>query len=451
MGSKCSSFKLETLSIPLLPELFWNHTWTLDVEKSTVLLQLELLRKHGNGLKQKIVGSELIGVASLSWQQLLATPTLSYDGWLSMSRTAVSVSSINEKPPSLLVSVSLTPPQPAPQLFRTINYTPTDNNRYMILGSVKYANGCWLTKTVLDHANRVVFIVRARYSDGCNPTPEVERCFHIHQGDWEYLSSYNNLGSAPAKIVATANQLIAEQDRPELLSMQRCWGFFDNSSQLSVKRAIADPMWNLRPLLDLQGSLSNQIRLVCGRKLDYEVKGATDEEEGGFVTLIRYNAIDAPLGKATALFNWRTAAMEVSSNESVVLVLLLSNIISTSVHDMEGLKVKLKPRRRPPPRQAVSSNEWGAVVLSKRSGLTTMSRRDEAMMAYYCWWEMSPMIWAMYFYNAGNGLLGASGCGAAGACGGACTGACSGSADGGGADGGGCGGGGCGGCGGCGG
>jgi hypothetical protein len=54
-----------------------------------------------------------------------------------------------------------------------------------------------------------------------------------------------------------------------------------------------------------------QVRLLAGRKLDYEVKGATVEEEAGFVTVIRYT-LDYPLGKSTALFNTRSGAMEVS-------------------------------------------------------------------------------------------------------------------------------------------
>mgnify|MGYP000117208857 FL=1 len=54
-----------------------------------------------------------------------------------------------------------------------------------------------------------------------------------------------------------------------------------------------------------------QISLECGRKLEYEVNGASEKDERGFVTLIRYDTIDAPFGRATALFNWRTGAMEV--------------------------------------------------------------------------------------------------------------------------------------------
>ncbi|KAI5069057.1 hypothetical protein GOP47_0015358 [Adiantum capillus-veneris] len=43
MERKCSHFKLETASVPLLSELAWNHTWTLEVEKLTNGLRLELL------------------------------------------------------------------------------------------------------------------------------------------------------------------------------------------------------------------------------------------------------------------------------------------------------------------------------------------------------------------------------------------------------------------------
>ena len=54
-----------------------------------------------------------------------------------------------------------------------------------------------------------------------------------------------------------------------------------------------------------------QISVQCGRKLEYEVKGASEKDEAGFVTLIRYDIADVPVGRATALFNWRTGAMEV--------------------------------------------------------------------------------------------------------------------------------------------
>lgn len=49
---------------------------------------------------------------------------------------------------------------------------------------------------------------------------------------------------------------------------------------------------------------------MSGRRLDYQVNGATPEEEAGFVTLVRFTP-DTPSGKATALFNTSSGALEV--------------------------------------------------------------------------------------------------------------------------------------------
>jgi hypothetical protein len=102
-----------------------------------------------------------------------------------------------------------------------------------------------------------------------------------------------------------------------------------------------------------------QVRLLAGRKLDYEVKGATVEEEAGFVTVIRYT-LDYPLGKSTALFNTRSGAMEVTAEESVPLVVLLSTIISISVVDMLGTTIPSPPKiSRTNFKGKPNRNEWG--------------------------------------------------------------------------------------------
>ncbi|KAI5080633.1 hypothetical protein GOP47_0003816 [Adiantum capillus-veneris] len=134
--------------------------------------------------------------------------------------------------------VSLTPPQPAPQLFRIINSIPTDDKGYMGMGGLFDRRGCWLTRIVLDHANRQVFIIRARYSDGFTRTPEARKCIHIHQGGWEYRSSRSRRGTAPATVAAVANQVVTGQESKQSLSLQRCWGFFENSSQLNNSKGI---------------------------------------------------------------------------------------------------------------------------------------------------------------------------------------------------------------------
>lgn len=63
-----------------------------------------------------------------------------------------------------------------------------------------------------------------------------------------------------------------------------------------------------------------QVALVPGKRLDYQVNGSTEEEEAGFVTLVRYTP-DAPAGKATALFNTSSGAMEVRIDIGVCLIL----------------------------------------------------------------------------------------------------------------------------------
>jgi hypothetical protein len=62
-----------------------------------------------------------------------------------------------------------------------------------------------------------------------------------------------------------------------------------------------------------------QVLLISGRKLDYEVNGATAEEEAGFVTLIRFPP-GSPAGMATALFNFKSGAMEVCVSHSHYLI-----------------------------------------------------------------------------------------------------------------------------------
>ncbi|KAH7289972.1 hypothetical protein KP509_30G026300 [Ceratopteris richardii] len=358
MGSKCSSFKLETSSVPILSELEWKHTWTFHVEKSTERLKLKLLCTRSNALMQKLVGDEVIGSAYLKWQNLLSSPTLAYDGWLDMAPISGSRSSsiYKKPPPAIFISISVTPPQLGPQLFRAISCSPTDDSGRMSKCCPR--RGSWQTKSVLDHTNRVVFVIRARYSGVENSIPEHENCLHIHEGEWVYSNVFPHIRTAPAKIIATAISMTSQLDAGQTLCGHRCWGFFNNSSQLTVSRDSTRNGW---PLLEIQGVLSNEICLISGRKLQYEVKSATDEDEVTFVTLIRYNLSGAPLGKATALFNWSTGAMEVSPDESVALVLLLSNIISISFDEWDTAKRnahKHGPGRRPRIRHSYASDEW---------------------------------------------------------------------------------------------
>lgn len=419
--SKCSALRVETVDVPLASDPRWNHHSSFQCETSTRGLKLGLLLRRSNSFKQSLLGSKFMGRMELEWQRVLAMPTLSCDGWYPLFRDSQASDDSTEPPPLLRISVSVTPPQPGPHLLRIINSPPTDKRGRMHSSPSGY-HGFWLTRTVLDHANRDIFIIRTSYSGASRFRKLKSRIkqMYIHQGGWEYHSQFSDRGTAPANIVAGAEQLEELDDMKVGPNVRRQWILLDNPAQvLTVSKDATDPLWNMRPGLELNGNFGDPIKLVCGRKLDYEVKGANNEEEGGFVTVIRYNPKDAPLGKATALFNWRSGAMEVLPQESVLLVLLVSNIIAMSVFDIEGSKVKLNSNRRLPSRSSQSYDEWGAVVFEKRNS-TSLSR---SMIPYYCWWDMPSIVWISTFYTPDNVLFGGSGCGAAGACGASACGA----------------------------
>ncbi|KAH7331153.1 hypothetical protein KP509_20G017300 [Ceratopteris richardii] len=251
---KCSSFKLETFSVPLREGAFWKHTWTFEAEKSTKALKIELLRRHSSILRQMMKGSDVLGYTSVSWEYLLSMPTLSLSGWLPLT-----LGLPQSNCPSLYVCISLTPPGPAPYLLRIINSLPTDDNGRMGMGGFSDRRGCWLTRTVLDHSNKQMFIIRAKFSDGFTRTPEDKKCIYIHQGGWVYKNSHSTRGYAPAAVVAVANQVVTGQESKYELSKQRCWCFFDNTSELLVRASDVDPNWDLGLDLELSGNLRGQV------------------------------------------------------------------------------------------------------------------------------------------------------------------------------------------------
>lgn len=98
-----------------------------------------------------------------------------------------------------------------------------------------------------------------------------------------------------------------------------------------------------------------------GRKLQYEVPGATLEDEEGFVTLVRYSP-RAPQGRATALFNFKISAMEIHPEEDVLLVLLLCTATLRSIADFGGVSSHMYTRRRAK-EDRPGMKDWGSVVL----------------------------------------------------------------------------------------
>lgn len=119
-----------------------------------------------------------------------------------------------------------------------------------------------------------------------------------------------------------------------------------------------------------------QARLVNGRKQQYEVAGASPQEEEGFVTLIRYGP-HTPQGKATALFNFKISATEVLPEEDVVLVLLLCTATMRSIADFGGLSAGNEYIRRRMKENNPGSKDWGSVVLENTA--------RHSNLAYWYW------------------------------------------------------------------
>jgi hypothetical protein len=158
MQSKASSFHLDTVAASLSSEVTWNQQWIFEVETSTegIILELRLKRSIEQMLIHMSSRTKILGRIPFPWQKVLESPSLSYNGWVNLE------SDNGQKlEPSLFLSVSLTPPQVAPQLLRIINSIPTDDTCRMVYLGYEPA-GLWLTRVVLDHANREVAIIRVR-------------------------------------------------------------------------------------------------------------------------------------------------------------------------------------------------------------------------------------------------------------------------------------------------
>jgi len=110
-------------------------------------------------------------------------------------------------------------------------------------------------------------------------------------------------------LAASAIQLMDTKEQIEKAKLQRQWALFEPNTILTVKKN-RDPQLDEFPVLTLEGNVGSPVALVSGRWLQYQVRDGPPEEERGFVTVVRYTP-ECPTGKATALFNWKSAAMEV--------------------------------------------------------------------------------------------------------------------------------------------
>ncbi|KAK9161627.1 hypothetical protein Syun_007968 [Stephania yunnanensis] len=345
----------------------WRKSWHLYCEFGTRGLQFAL-QKQGQSCCTTTTSinttSQHNNTYMFHWNDLLRAPSLSLERQIR---------------PHLRALVSITPPIQAPYLLKCVPDRVTDDSGAMISDVVLKMNryrpqeGRWLSRTVLDHAGKECFVVRVRVAEGFwrrggdNPVAVkwADRLVEIREGSWAYIAG--SIGVAPEKVVGTARPIEESSSESE-----RSWSL-STGDELRIK-------WDSSGLsFHLENETSpGRVRLLKGRKLHYEIglenveNRRGDDEEGGFVTLVRYTS-ENPNGRAMALMNWKLLAVEFHPDEDAVLVLLISMAILRSASEMAREdKGSLLVRRRVKEAK-VGSRDWGSVVIHPMCSSSTSS------------------------------------------------------------------------------
>ncbi|OAE30292.1 hypothetical protein AXG93_3964s1050 [Marchantia polymorpha subsp. ruderalis] len=365
--------KLMKLDIPLFPGIRqpqWQKLWLLQCEVSTRGVILEL-RCHVRSCFKSLATTTKLGESVLSWQELQESSLLSVDRVFQLKDKKRQLFHDNHalsQGAALRLGASITPSVPAPYLLKSVPDRVTDDQGEMI--STLYLRmrrnqpqeGRWMSRTVLDHRGKECFVIRIRAAKGIwrkgkdRPVGVDwnERVIHICEGGWNYISGF--IGKAPVKVVGTAIPFADDLGQYKLR-----WSL-SSGEMLTISRPMEELNWESNLIFSLDGSSHGLVRLLNGRKLAYQVPGATADDEEGFVTLVRHTP-DAPQGKATALFNWKLSAMEIYPEEDVLLVLLLCTSTLRSVADLGGKNYENLYARRRAKETKPGLKDWGSVVI----------------------------------------------------------------------------------------
>ncbi|CAL0300111.1 unnamed protein product [Lupinus luteus] len=364
----------------------WEKAWHLYCEFGTKGVIIEY-RRHGGSTCLK--GSSLQDSVTFRWNDLLRAGSLTLEKEVSQQVNVV---------------MSITPPVQAPYFLKCVPDRVTDDSGAMISDVILKMNnyhpqeGRWLSRTVLDHAGRVCFVIRMRVGGGFwrrgGETPLAvkweDRIVEIREGSWSYVAG--SIGRAPEKLVATA---IPKESADQ---WKAAWDF-STGYELIIQWESSLSLSGLTFSLRNQTSPESVVKLLKGRQMQYQVKKTTkskseetkselkekeireEEDEEDFLTLIRCTE-DDPDGKATALLNWRLLVVEVLPKEDAVLMLLLCISILKSVSEMKkqdlgGLLVRtrLKEARH-------GSRDLGSVILYPSS---LSSPVDSAYLQPWYW------------------------------------------------------------------
>lgn len=350
MLQRCPRLKLRTAETPYSQSAAWGgQRFVLECEEQTegVLVELFSTRRRMMGMQ----GPRLLGHRAFTWTALLAEGGgLGAAGLFPLSAWKGGSDAHPTSGPALHLTLSVAPPAPAPFLFAAVAATTTDDEGAMLSpriesqpnqpagGVWKLQRGRWATRAIYDHAAAEQFVARIRKSDGIwseggtrpQPVGPHEKVILLHEKGFSYIDGYKKeVGLAKGRILAYAQQLVTTE--PQAV---RQWSLLGGRAVLTVVRDMIVPNWTQALQLTLVDRQGAPVRLLAGRKLQYEVPEASAADEKGFMTLVRYPA-DAPHGRATALCNWKTTACEVAQDEEVALVLLLTLAVTQAVVDIE--------------------------------------------------------------------------------------------------------------------
>ncbi|CAK9255445.1 unnamed protein product [Sphagnum jensenii] len=356
----------------------WEKLWLLQCEMRTKGVVIEL-RQSVEGCLQPLSKIKRTAGLKLTWQELLKTPMLSLDTAFSVKdKRFMNTNHLKQSSLQLHIGASITPPVQGAYLFKAVPDRVTDDKGRMLSNIMLRLNkyepqiGRWISQTVLNHSGRECFVIRIRAAKGIwtkggeRPVGVDwnERIINVHEGGWTYVAK--SIGTAPDKIAGSATPFAGELGQYKL-----SWAL-STGETLIISRRMHDLDWERHLDFSLKVPGPGLACLINGRKLQYEVPGATSEDEEGFVTLIRYTQ-QTPQGKATALFNFKVTAMEVLPEESVLLVLLLCTATLRSIADFGGVTSGHIDKHRRVKENAPGLKDWGSVVLENANSQSDLA------------------------------------------------------------------------------
>ncbi|KAK2965867.1 hypothetical protein RJ640_024709, partial [Escallonia rubra] len=355
----------------------WKKAWHLYCEFGTKGVVTELRGRGGHCFK----GSHLRDSVTFAWNDLLRAPSLTLG---------------KECDEKVRVVASMTPPVQGAYLLKCVPDRVTDDSGAMVSDVILRMNqyrpqeGRWLSRTVLDHLGRECFILRMRVGAGFwrrgGETPSnvkhEDRIVEILEGPWSYVAG--SIGETPGKVVGTATPKVPSE------GWQASWSF-SAGDELLIRWEPSTSIPGLSFQLTSCTSTESLVRLLKGRQIECgtEVKESRhvndeteEEEEDGFVTLVRYSE-ENPTGKATALLNWKLSVVELLPEEDAVFVLLLCMSILRSVSEIRKEDVGNLLLRRRQKEAKPGTRNWGSVILHPSSSSCSPSMSSPHLHPWY--------------------------------------------------------------------